>query len=81
MLFQTSESIPIKCPECLGAGRLPYPSFLPYCPKCQGVGYLVEVTLTYPESTDTAGNPVGRMFYGGKILRPYTTRKKQSPRD
>ena len=55
-----------QCPDCKGVGEKPYPSFYP-CQRCQGSGHLRRVMLTYPETTDTVGNLVGRLMFAGYI--------------
>ncbi len=68
MNFYYKPAIPEPCPACRGRGKAP-DNFYP-CSRCEGSGYIIRLTLTYPKSTDTAGNPTG-MFYAGEIERPY----------
>jgi DnaJ-class molecular chaperone len=63
--------IPIRCPDCDGAGRRPYP-FMSSCGRCGGWGSVERVVLTYWESYATNGQGCGQQYYAGEIERPFT---------
>lgn len=69
--FLASPSIPEYCPDCRGKGSKPYPYCFYPCPRCEGTGRIVHLTLTYPSQMDTGGNPYGPMMFAGVIERPY----------
>lgn len=68
MDFFYRPAIPEICPDCKGQGRKSY--FCP-CPRCEGTGRIVHLTLTYPEYLDSGFQPCGRTMFAGIIERPY----------
>ena len=69
--FFCNPSLPVKCPDCDGLGRKPYPANPYPCSRCEGTGLVVKVTLTCPEYLNTGFQPCGRTMFAGIIERPY----------
>lgn len=68
--FLANPSIPEYCPDCKGKGSKPYPYCFYPCPRCEGTGRIVHLTLTYLVDVDTSGQ-YGTPMFAGVIERPY----------